>query len=62
MEKKSNMILCQSCGNPIHITDLGMIKKEGMWHKECCLRDSCEVAGFLIYSSEKVKSTSEVEA
>lgn len=32
------MVLCVECKKPIHLDDLGMISKEGLWHQECLFR------------------------
>lgn len=32
------MVLCAECKKPIHIDDLALISKEGMFHKECCFK------------------------
>lgn len=36
---KEEHIKCQGCGKPIHIKELGLITKEGMYHNNvcCCL-------------------------
>lgn len=36
--KTKNMVLCADCKKPIHIEDIGLISKEGMFHKECIFR------------------------
>ena len=36
--KNKRMVLCAECGKPIHIDDLGLISKEGMFHQECTFR------------------------
>lgn len=35
---KKEHIKCRGCGKPIHIDELGMINKEGMYHNNltCC--------------------------
>jgi len=32
------MVLCVNCKKPIHVDDLGMINKDGLWHKECLFK------------------------
>lgn len=36
--KTKDMVLCVECKKPIHVDDLGMIDKRGMWHKQCLFK------------------------
>ena len=36
--KTKEMILCVECKKPIHIDDLAMVTKEGMYHKSCTFK------------------------
>lgn len=56
--KTKNMVLCVSCKKPIHKEDLGMINKNGMWHKQCTFRilwqtPDCFLTGVEVKVKEK---------
>ena len=38
LRKTKDMILCVECKSPIHIDDLGLMSKEGLYHKECSFK------------------------
>lgn len=33
--KKNKYVKCARCGKKIHVDDLALINKKGMWHKKC---------------------------
>ena len=55
--RTKDMVLCAYCKKPIHIDDLALISKEGMFHKECCFKilyqDS---SGFLTGAEVKIRN------
>lgn len=56
--KTKDMVLCVSCKKPIHADDLGMITKEGLWHKQCLFRILYQTPDcFLTGVEVKVKSS-----
>ncbi len=58
--KTKDMVLCVECKKPIHIDDLAMITKEGMYHKGCCFRVLWQRPdGFLLGFEGKVKKDSQ---
>lgn len=30
-------VLCPKCNKPVHIDDVGMINKDGIWHRDCAI-------------------------
>lgn len=54
--RTKEMILCADCKKPIHIDDLALISKEGMFHKECCFKIFCQnPEGFLIGAEMRIR-------
>jgi hypothetical protein len=52
-----NMVLCAKCKKPIHIDDLALISKEGMYHKKCAFELFLQNPdGFLITEEPHIKS------
>ena len=33
--EKNKYVKCARCGKKIHVDDLALINKKGMWHKKC---------------------------
>ena len=58
---KKEYIKCVQCNKPIYIDDLGMINKDGLWHKECyfrvCYLDS---KGFIYGYETKVRKNERI--
>lgn len=57
--KTKKMVLCVSCKNPIHRDDLGMITKEGLWHRQCLFQiiyqtPDCFLTGYEIRVKESI--------
>ena len=54
--KTKEMVLCVECKKPIHIDDLAMITKDGMYHKDCAFKVFyMNSEGFLTGSEMKTK-------